>query len=272
MNILEKIIAYKKPLVTEKKVKEPVAALRESAYFNRKPFSLKQALADMDSSGIIAEFKRKSPSKPAINLGASVKEVTKGYQEGGAAALSILTDEHFFGGKIQDIMQVREQINIPILRKDFIFDPYQVYEAKSIGADAILLIAEVLSKEKILELSSLAWQLRLEVLMEIHSTEQLSKISPFIDIIGVNNRNLKTFETSIQNSIELAPEIPNDVLRISESGIHSVQEIQSLQSVGYKGFLIGEQFMKTQDPANTCRNFIQEIKGLKSMQFSKKHP
>jgi len=260
MNILEKIIAYKKPLVAEKKIKKPVAVLRESAYFNRKPFSLKQALAATDSSGIIAEFKRKSPSKPVINLEASVKGVTKGYQEGGAAALSILTDEHFFGGKIQDIVQVREQINIPILRKDFIFDTYQVYEAKSIGADAILLIAEVLSKEKVLELSSMAHQLRMEVLMEIHSADQLIKVNPFIDVIGVNNRNLKTFETSIQNSIDLAEKIPQKMLKISESGIHSISDIQNLQAVGYKGFLIGEQFMKTKDPAKSCRNFIQELK------------
>ena len=259
MNILEKIIAYKKPLLERQKQEIPVAVLQDTPAFHRKTISLKQALTQPESSGIIAEFKRKSPSKPNINLTADVQEVTKGYEQAGAVALSILTDTHFFGGTNQDIVKVREQVNIPILRKDFMFDPYQIFEAKSIGADAVLLIGEVLSETQVSELASLAKQLGLDVLLEVHSAEVLHKITADVDIIGVNNRNLKTFEVSIQNSIQMAKYLPDDMVRISESGIHHPQDIKVLKNAGFQGFLIGELFMKTSEPGQACRQFIKEI-------------
>jgi len=259
MDILQKIIAYKKPLLEQQKRQVSIENLQNSRFFKRSTLSLSEALKQPDSSGIIAEFKRRSPSKPAINLTADVKKVTAGYQQAGAAALSVLTDTHFFDGKNIDIEQVRNFINIPILRKDFIFDVYQVYEAKSIGADAILLIAEVLSKDEILKLAKLANELGLEVLLEIHSASQLDKINPYINVLGINNRNLKTFEVSIDNSIQIAGKLLGDIVKISESGIRSPEDVKRLRSYGFQGFLIGESFMKTAVPEEACRNFIDEI-------------
>ncbi len=258
MDILQKIINYKKPLLEQQKRQIPIEALQIHPYFKRKSLSLSNALTKPDSSGIIAEFKRRSPSKPAINLTADVQQVTTGYQKSGAAALSILTDTHFFGGKNLDIEQIRDFINIPILRKDFIFDTYQVYEAKSIGADAILLIAEVLSKDEILQLAKTAHELGMEVLLEIHSTSQLDKLNPYINVLGINNRNLKTFEVSIDNSIQIAGKLPEDINKISESGIRSPEDIKRLRTYGFQGFLIGESFMKTPAPEQACRDFISK--------------
>ncbi len=262
MNILEKIIAHKKPLLEERKKNIPVKKLTQSEFYNRDTISLKQSLIQQGKSGIIAEFKRRSPSKPAINLSADVLDVTTGYEKNGASALSILTDSHFFGGKNDDIEQVRSKINIPILRKDFIFDYYQVYEAKSMGADAILLIAEVLEKKQLLRLATLAKILGLEVLMEIHSEEQLEKLNDQIDLVGVNNRNLKTFEVSIENSLNLVSKIPENFIKISESGLRNANDILILKSFGYKGFLIGESFMKNDYPALALANFVKEIKSI----------
>ncbi len=258
MDILQKIINYKKPLLEQQKRQIPIEALQIHPYFKRKSLSLSNALTKPDSSGIIAEFKRRSPSKPAINLTADVQKVTTGYQKSGAAALSVLTDTHFFGGKNLDIEQIRDFINIPILRKDFIFDTYQVYEAKSIGADAILLIAEVLSKDEILQLVKTAHELGMEVLLEIHSTSQLDKLNPYINVLGINNRNLKTFEVSIDNSIQIAGKLPKDIIKISESGIRSPEDIKRLRTYGFQGFLIGESFMKTPAPEQACRDFISK--------------
>jgi len=260
MNILEKIVAYKRPFVEQKKQTVPIEILMQSVHFQRQTISLKTALTRADSSGIIAEFKRRSPSKPEINLKADIKKITLGYQDAGAAALSILTDTHFFGGHPQDILKVRDQIDIPILRKDFMFDAYQIYEAKSLGADAVLLIAEVLTKVQVAELSALAKDLGLDVLLETHTAGQLKKITEHIDIVGVNNRNLKTFKVSIENSVAMAQKLPTDVVKISESGIQSADDIKILRQAGYQGFLIGELFMKTKQPAQTCKKFIHEIK------------
>ncbi len=258
MDILQKIINYKKPLLEQQKRQIPIEALQMRPYFKRKSLSLSNGLIKPDSSGIIAEFKRRSPSKPAINLTADVQQVTTGYQQAGAAALSVLTDTHFFGGKNLDIEQIRDFIEIPILRKDFIFDTYQVYEAKSIGADAILLIAEVLSKDEILKLGKTAHELELEVLLEIHSTSQLDKLNPYINVLGINNRNLITFEVSIDNSIQITGKLPDNVIKISESGIRSPEDIKRLRAYGFQGFLIGESFMKTPAPEQACRDFISK--------------
>ncbi len=263
MDILEKIVAYKKSEVADRKELYPTKLLEKSIYFETKPVSLKKYLTRKDKSGIIAEFKRKSPSKGMINGHAKVETVSIGYMQAGASALSILTDEHFFGGKNTDLTEARKYNFCPILRKEFIIDEYQIIEAKAIGADAILLIAECLTKEEVSKLAAFAKGLGLEVLMEIHSSDQLGKCNPNLDIIGVNNRDLKTFEVSIQNSIELFPLIPNDFVKISESGISNPEAVVELSLVGFQGFLIGERFMKEANPHFACGEFITEVERLK---------
>ncbi len=259
MNILRKIIDFKKPLVQELKETIPIKFLEKSIYFNTPVVSMKEYLNRENASGIIAEFKRKSPSKGDINKYAKVDEVTLGYMQAGASALSVLTDEHFFGGKNSDLTVARKYNFCPILRKDFIFDEYQIFEAKSIGADVILLIAEVLSKEEVKKLSSIAKTLGLEVLLELHSIDQIEKINKNIDIIGVNNRNLKTFEVSIENSISIAKSLLQDIVKISESGIKSADEILTLKEYGYRGFLIGERFMNAPRPQEACKTLVSSI-------------
>lgn len=260
MDILKKIIESKRPQVQQQKDLFPIKLLENSIYFNTPIVSLKEYLNRKNASGIIAEFKRKSPSKGDINKYACVEDVTLGYMQAGASALSVLTDQDFFGGKNDDLTIARKYNFCPILRKDFIFDEYQIYEAKSIGADVILLIAEVLSEKEIKSLSKTAKSLGLEVLMEIHSKDQLQKLNDNIDIIGVNNRNLKTFEVSIDNSKEIAKYLPSDFMRISESGINTPSDVLELKEYDYKGFLIGERFMKTPRPQQACKSFIKQLK------------
>ena len=248
MTILEKIIKHKRTEVADRKSLYPTKLLEKSIYFNTPAVSLKKYLLRPDKSGVIAEFKRHSPSKGDINPYAKVEEVSIGYMQAGASALSVLTDEKFFKGKNADLTEARKFNFCPILRKDFVVEEYQIIEAKSIGADAILLIAECLEKEEIARFAKLAKSLGLEVLMEIHSKDQLSKISPDLDLIGVNNRNLKTFEVSTQTSVDLFDHIPSDFVRISESGISEPKTIAELKAVGFQGFLIGERFMATANP------------------------
>ncbi|MEL6987546.1 MAG: indole-3-glycerol phosphate synthase TrpC, partial [Bacteroidota bacterium] len=203
MEILEKIVAHKKEEVKQRKALKPSALLEKSIFFESNCVSLSTYIKRNDKSGIIAEFKRRSPSRPEINLYADVEKVSIAYMQAGASALSVLTDEHFFGGKNEDLSIARKFNYCPILRKDFVIDEYQILEAKSIGADAILLISECLEKGQLKDLASFAKSLGLEVLMELHSSDQLEKLNDSIDIIGVNNRDLKTFETSIQHSLDL---------------------------------------------------------------------
>ena len=211
--------------------------------------------------GIIAEHKRLSPSKTIINHSLSVEEVVKGYENAGASSISILTDNHYFGGSLDDLILARAAVKTPLLRKEFIIDDYQILEAKANGADAILLIAAVLSKEEIKQLSEFAQSLALEVLLEVHNLEELEKsIMPSLTIIGVNNRNLKTFELNLQTSIDLVKYIPNDFVKISESGISHTDDIKLLKSHGFQGFLIGENFMKTNNPGESLLEFINELK------------
>ena len=211
-------------------------------------------------SGVIAEYKRKSPSKGIINDTDSVERVSVWYMQAGASALSILTDEKYFGGKNEDLMTARKFNFCPILRKDFVIDEYQIIEAKSIGADAILLIAEALEKDEVLTLAKKAKSIGLEVLMEIHTEDQLEKANEFIDIIGVNNRDLKTFKVDIENSIRISSKIPSQFVKISESGISSPEDVKKLKKYGFQGFLIGENFMKSDQPGKACANFLREIK------------
>lgn len=260
MNILDKIVAYKKNEVAKRKALYPIDVLEKSTFWDRTVFSMSKHITHKDKSGIIAEFKRKSPSKPSINLYADVQDVTTAYISANASALSILTDNHFFGGQSEDLTIARRYNDSPILRKDFIVNEYQIIEAKSIGADAILLIAEILTAEEVKAFTTLAQQLRMEVLMEVHSEVQLDKYEGNINLIGINNRNLDTFVTDIQASKDLFSKLPQEVVKISESGIHHIDAVHELQSVGFDGFLIGEKFMATEDPGESCRTFIQNIK------------
>jgi indole-3-glycerol phosphate synthase len=260
MNILDQINENKRREIAELKDKVSIEDLKASPYFNRKVNSLKAALLADKASGIIAEFKTQSPSKGTINETAEASEVTAGYVSAGASGLSVLTDERFFGGSIEDLAKARwANPTTPILRKDFIIDTYQVYETKAHGADVILLIAESLDKQLLLELTQTAKQIGLEVLVEIHGAEELDKLNPLVDLVGVNNRNLKTFEVDMQTSIQLSGLIPESFVKISESGISDPQSIHALRDAHFKGFLIGETFMKTEDPAKTLAEFIASI-------------
>lgn len=257
MSILKEILINKRKEVDYLKQNNPTSIIEKSKYFNREIISLKKSL--IEKSGIISEFKRKSPSKPDINLSAEVLQISRGYELSNSSAISILTDAKYFGGSIEDIYSVRSYINIPILRKDFIIDEYQIIESKSLGADVILLIAACLSKEEVKSLSNFAKSLNLQVILEIHSEKELSYLCDSIDVVGVNNRNLKKFETNINNSINLADIIPSFFLKISESGISNSKEIFLLKEYGYDGFLIGENFMKKEDPVSACNDFIKKL-------------
>ena len=215
MSILREIILNKRKEIDFFKKNNPISEIEKSLFFDREVISLKKSL--IEKSGIISELKRKSPSKPNINLDAEVLTITRGYEISNSSGLSILTDSKYFGGSNEDITLVRDEINIPILRKDFMLDEYQIIESKSLGADIILLIAACLSKEEAENLSRFAKSFNLQVILEIHSEDELSYICDFIDVVGVNNRNLKKFETDINNSINLADMIPSGFLKISES-------------------------------------------------------
>jgi indole-3-glycerol phosphate synthase len=261
MTILDTINQRKREEIIKAKEETSLEELQHSLLFGRKTNSLKAALTKSGSSGIIAEFKRKSPSKGYIKEGADVRSVSVGYALSGAAGMSVLTDSDYFGGSKEDLISAREANPLlPLLRKDFMLDIYQLYEAKAWGADVILLIAASLSPGKITELSTVAHQLDLEVLLEVHSLEELKKSSlDHVDIVGVNNRNLKNFnESTIQPSLDLISEIPNDKVKISESCISDPNTLLELRQAGYQGFLIGESFMKTEDPAASLKKYIQE--------------
>lgn len=263
MNTLEKIIAAKYLEVEARKQQRSARALEKSSAFLRTPLSLKSFLLDPTKSGIITEFKRKSPSKGLINGTSSVAIVSKGYEQAGASALSILTDLPYFGGTTEDLESARKQVAIPILRKDFVVDEYQVLEAKAMGADCILLIAAALSPSKVNSLAIFAQSLGLEVLMEVHNLEELEQsFCDSLDVVGVNNRNLKTFEVSLHTSLELVDRIPNQVVKISESGISDPATLVAFRKAGFDGFLIGENFMKTTSPEQEAKDFIQEFRRL----------
>lgn len=259
MTILDKIIASKKVEVASRKLATPISVLEKAPAFSRKCLSMRQSLLNSDS-GIISEFKRKSPSLGWIHEDADVIDVTAGYSAAGASGISILTDEEYFGGTPMDLMAARQFITCPVLRKDFVIDPYQLYEAKAMGADVILLIAAALTIEKTLELAQKAHELGLEVLLEVHNAEELGRANDYVDMLGVNNRNLKTFEQSIQTSFDLAALIPDKFVKVSESGISRTDTVKELRKVGYKGFLMGENFMKEEDPAFALSNFINGLK------------
>lgn len=259
MNILDKIVANKKIEVELNKSRIKVSDLMKTEFFERKTLSLSQNLKN-SKSGIIAEFKRKSPSKSEINLDSSVSEVVKGYEKAGACGISILTDHQFFGGNLEDLILARNLVETPILRKEFIIDEYQIIEAKSSGADCILLIAAMLSPAEIQQFSLLAKSLDLDVLLEVHDEMELKQnLFPSVDMIGVNNRNLKTFEVNIEISKTLSELIPAEFVKVSESGISNVETVSGLREFGFEGFLIGENFMKTNNPGASAIEFIKQV-------------
>ena len=257
-DVLSEIIANKRFEVDLQKQSISLEQLQNSLETTVKQRSLKEALKS-SSSGIIAEFKRRSPSKGWINRKALAEDIVPGYANAGASAVSILTDEKFFGGNLKDIKDARPLIDIPILRKDFIVDEYQLYQAKIIGADAVLLIAAALKKEELHALAAKAHELGLEVLLEIHSVEELKYINANMDVIGINNRNLGTFFTDVENSFRLAEQLPSDAVLVSESGISDPATVKRLQKAGFKGFLIGENFMKTDNPELALKSFIEVL-------------
>jgi indole-3-glycerol phosphate synthase len=260
MNILDQIVAQKRIEVEQRKAETPVSALEQMPNFKRYCLSARDAVQSFRSTGIIAEFKRKSPSKGVINDWADVAETTQGYVRAGAAVLSVLTDEPFFGGTPADLQAARlANPETPILRKDFVIDYYQLLEAKAWGADVVLLIAACLTTDEVKQLSQQAQDLSLQVLLEVHNEEELDQyLTVNTDLVGVNNRDLKTFVTSIDTSLRLVEKIPDTFAKITESGLHDAETMLTLFRAGFDGFLIGEAFMKTSDPAAALNTLVSQ--------------
>lgn len=262
MTILDKIVERKRIEVAEAKAKTTLQQLEQYPLFGRTCYSLKDSIENPQRTGIIAEYKRASPSKGLINGVSTVQEVVQGYQDAGASAISVLTDSDFFQGSLTDLTVAREVLQLPLLRKEFIVDSYQIAEAKAYGADIILLIAACLSPDDVQSLAAYAKSLGLNVLLEVHNEEELQRsISDNIDAIGVNNRNLKDFSVSLTHSYDLVDKIPSNFIKVSESGISDPKTIKDLKNRGFHSFLIGENFMKTANPGDAMKNFVNELKG-----------
>jgi len=260
MNILEQIKQHKIKEVNTKKELYSTKLLEQSIYFPTKCVSLVKYVTESFRSGIIAEFKRKSPSKGDINKYANVQEVSMGYMQAGASALSILTDEYFFGAKKEDLTIARKFNYCPILRKDFIIDEYQILEAKSMGADAILLIAKLLTPKQIQNFTKFAHHLTLEVLVEFHNEKEINENNYYdFDLAGINNRDLSTFNVTVENSLKLSELLPKNIVKVAESGINSVQMVKKFKEHGFQGFLIGEYFMMHSNPVTKCSEFIKQL-------------
>jgi indole-3-glycerol phosphate synthase len=259
MNILEKIVLEKRKQVEEDKLLVPVELFEKSFYFNRECASLKEYILRDDKSGIITEIKKKSPALGAINPEINVEKLAAAYTLAGACALSVLTDNKFFGGCNADLIAARKNTTIPILRKDFVIDEYQIFEAKSIGADIILLIAAILTKEEIARFTEIAHKLGMEVILEVHAVQELEKVFHKVNVIGVNNRNLETMQIDIATSKTMSKLIPAEFIKISESGIENPEIVLELKEYGYDGFLIGSYFMKHPEPGKACAEFNQQI-------------
>jgi len=258
MNILEQIVAHKRKEVEQRKNEVAVKALESERFFSRKTYSLKQFIVDPTKTGVIAEYKRKSPSKGVINDVHSVESVTRMYAGFGASGISVLTDYNFFGGSLDDLVAARDN-DVPLLRKDFMIDEYQVVEAKAFGADVILLIAACLTPAEVREMAAAAKKLGLEVLLELHDELELDHICAYVDLVGVNNRNLKNFEVDLNHSVRMAEKIGNGFIKIAESGINDVNNIRFLKQHGFQGFLIGEYFMKHEDPGMAFKEFTYSL-------------
>jgi indole-3-glycerol phosphate synthase len=258
MNILEQIVAQKRKEVEQRRLEVGVKELEQERLFARKTYSLKQFIADPTKTGIIAEYKRRSPSKGVINDRDSVEAVTRMYAAYGASGISVLTDQTFFGGSLDDLVAARDN-DVPLLRKDFMIDEYQVIEAKAYGADVILLIAACLTPAEVKSLAAVAKTLELEVLLELHEEQELGHVCNEVDLVGINNRNLKNFEVDLQHSIRMVEKIGKDYIKIAESGISDVRNIRFLKDHGFQGFLIGEYFMKQEDPGKAFKEFTYSL-------------
>ncbi len=259
MHILDEITAFKKTLLTYKKQVVSTKNLEQMPLFEKACRPLTKSILNSDF-GLIAEHKRRSPSQPHINFKTDVFEVAKAYEGAGASGMSVLTEQKYFGGSLEDLLLARSSCNLPLLRKDFMVDEYQIIEAKAHGADVILLIAACLTPQEIKQFSGLARELGMQSILEVHSLEELeNSFCDSIDIVGVNNRNLKTFEVDLDTSHELIQHIPKDVVKISESGIKNAKDILALKESGYQGFLLGEHFMKTDNPGQTAKQFMERL-------------
>jgi indole-3-glycerol phosphate synthase len=262
-DILSRIADYKQKEVEERKSILPLDQLQAKPFYNRKGKSLRDSIIDPSKTGIIAEFKRKSPSAGAINLNTSVKQVTTGYAKSGASGLSVLTDTPSFGGSLDDLLTARQYVQTPILRKDFMLDEYQVYEAKAFGADAILLIAAMIDRYECEKLTGIAHKLGLEVLLEVHNASEIaSHAGEFADIIGVNSRDLKSFSTDLTHAEKLYELLPKDSIKIAESGIHQPEDAARFKQMGFDGFLIGSHFMHQDQPGMACLEFSNQLKKM----------
>lgn len=258
--VLDQIIATKEREVAERRATVPIKRLEQELYFKGESVSLARYLMREDLVGIIAEIKRRSPSKGIIRQHISVEELSIGYMQAGASALSVLTDTEYFGGSSADLQLARRCNFAPILRKDFIIDEYQIIEAKAIGADVVLLIAAALTPDQSVQLSRLARSVGLEVLLEVHTPEEIdTHYTPDVSLIGVNNRNLHTFEVSLENSHRIVERIPSTVIAVAESGISKPETVIELKKAGFRGFLVGEAFMQAAEPHKACRQFIERI-------------
>ena len=258
-NILAKIIETKFGEVAERKKQITIAQLEAMPLFEKPCYSLKTNILDASKTGIIAEFKRQSPSKGIINGVASVEEVAKAYTQFGASGISVLTDGPYFGGSLDDL-SIAVQNEIPVLRKEFIIDEFQVIEAKAYGASVILLIASCLTPDQTKVLASVAKKLGMEVLLELHDASELGHVCEEVDLVGINNRSLKSFEVNIDHSLQLKNLLPKGKLSIAESGIYDLATFQLLKKEGFDGFLMGEYFMKQENPAKGFEEFSQQIK------------
>ena len=259
--ILDEIVANRRTQVSDQKQGIPLSEIQAKIDLSSIRNSLSDKLLSSGSSGIIAEFKRMSPSKGVINDRVQPDLVTKGYAEAGASGLSVLTDGIYFGGSTADFIAARDaNLFTPILRKDFIIDEYQLYESRFLNADVILLIATVLEKAEISRFTSIAHELGMEVLLELYDESEIDKTNEQIDMIGINSRNLKDFKVNIHRSLKLLNRLPTEAIKISESGLHNPDTVNFLRSRGFHGFLIGENFMKSDNPASACYDFISRLK------------
>jgi len=263
MNILEEIVHHKKKEVALAKATTAISELEKSPLFERTTYSFSSALRNENKVGIIAEIKRTSPSTKSLQEQIDVTALSQAYLSAGASCLSVLTDHKYFGGTKEDLLEARAANTAPIIRKDFIIDEYQLVEAKSIGADCVLLIAACLSPEETKTLAATAKSLGLEILLEVHEASEInSHLNQYIDNIGINNRDLKTFTTDIQTSIDLYPNLPQELCKISESGISTADQLDHLITCGFDGFLIGGHFMKSGNPSQTCKTLVDNYIAL----------
>ncbi|WP_372751512.1 indole-3-glycerol phosphate synthase TrpC [Labilibaculum sp.] len=258
-NILDKIVQQKLAEVRGQKELVPVFQLMEEVNFKRTCFSAKKSITKIGASGVIAEFKRQSPSKGVINGKAKPEDVVKAYEEAGASMVSVLTDETFFGAQASDFEMARKILNIPLLRKEFIVDSYQIYQSKAMGADVILLIAAILTPQRCKDFAFLARDLGMEVLLELHDESELAHVNEYVDLVGINNRNLKDFSVDTDRSIRLAAKLPEDLIRVAESGLDSEEVVREMKANGFQAFLMGEHFMKTDCPGKACKQFINAM-------------